>query len=212
MVSAATRERILDAAFDAVQDGRWGDTKMAGLASAAGVSRQTLYTEFRAKEDVFEGLVERGIVSYNETVDLVCLGHPGDPLGAVGDLATRTVSQARERSLLRAAVVGEESRLLLYATTRSRPMFAYAHGRLIDHFRSCLPDAPLDIVDDAAEIAVRMAFSYTARPGFDDEHDVARIVRTVARILDVPVPSEWIPADVAAAAESVDPGSPRYAD
>jgi AcrR family transcriptional regulator len=57
--AVATRDRILDAAF--VRFGRYGyrRTSMEDIASEAGVSRASLYLQFRNKEEIFRSLAQR---------------------------------------------------------------------------------------------------------------------------------------------------------
>ena len=45
-----TRDALLDAAYDAALAGDWERVRMADVAAAAGVSRQTLYYEFGSKD------------------------------------------------------------------------------------------------------------------------------------------------------------------
>jgi AcrR family transcriptional regulator len=55
----SAREVVLNAAFDLHADGAWERTAMRTLASAAGVSRQTLYNQFGDRDGVTQALLAR---------------------------------------------------------------------------------------------------------------------------------------------------------
>ena len=57
--TAATRERILDAAWDLLRTTRPVDLGYTDVASAAGVSRRTVYRHFPSADDLFAGLAQR---------------------------------------------------------------------------------------------------------------------------------------------------------
>jgi len=53
------RASLLDAAREELRHHRWADVTMADVATAAGVSRQTLYKEFGSREEFAQALVLR---------------------------------------------------------------------------------------------------------------------------------------------------------
>ena len=58
-VRSLLREQVLDAAYQLVAADGWSVLRMAGIARAAGISRQTLYNEFGSKEAIGKALVQR---------------------------------------------------------------------------------------------------------------------------------------------------------
>ena len=78
-----TRSLLLDAAYDAALAGDWAHVRMADVARAAGVSRQTLYYEFGSKEGLAEALALREAARWMEGADAAIVGHEGSPSEAV---------------------------------------------------------------------------------------------------------------------------------
>jgi AcrR family transcriptional regulator len=104
MMSAA-RDSLLDAAFTALDSRPWTGVRMVDVASAAGVSRQTLYNEFGSKEGLARALVRREADAYLTGVEEALTGasEPGERLAAA---AVWTVRAARRNPLIRAALTG----------------------------------------------------------------------------------------------------------
>ncbi|MFG2147732.1 TetR/AcrR family transcriptional regulator [Streptomyces sp. NPDC048696] len=99
------REALLDAAVSALGALPWSGVRMVDVASAAGVSRQTLYNEFGSKDGLARALVRREADVYLRGVDRVLAGHavPVDRLVALVDW---TVGSARSSALVRALLTG----------------------------------------------------------------------------------------------------------
>src|SRR2546423_9012571 len=124
MASTATptRDALLDAAYDAAVSGDWARTRMADVARAAGVSRQTLYNEFGSKDALAQALalreVERFIAGTEAALDEAS---PDDPIRAVRAAVLETLQQAADNPLLKAALVDDGSELLSFLTSRGEP-------------------------------------------------------------------------------------------
>lgn len=95
------REALLNAALSALTDQSWSAVRMVDVASAAGVSRQTLYNEFGSKDGLARALVRREADLYLYGVERL-LAEPADPVDRLVSVAEWTVSEARSRPLLRA--------------------------------------------------------------------------------------------------------------
>ncbi|QIP84750.1 TetR/AcrR family transcriptional regulator [Streptomyces sp. Tu 2975] len=101
----AARESLLDAALAALRDLPWSGIRMVDVASAAGVSRQTLYNEFGSKDGLARALVRREADAYLRGVERLMArsGSVADRLVAVAEW---TVGEARARPVLRALLTG----------------------------------------------------------------------------------------------------------
>ncbi|MET9477751.1 TetR/AcrR family transcriptional regulator [Streptomyces sp. NPDC002917] len=101
----AAREALLDAALSALSTLPWATVRMVDVASAAGVSRQTLYNEFGSKDGLARALVRRAADGYLAGVEraLESPGGAGDRLAAT---AAWTVRAARTNTLVRALLTG----------------------------------------------------------------------------------------------------------
>lgn len=99
------REALLDAALSALTDLPWSAVRMVDVASAAGVSRQTLYNEFGSKDGLARALVRREADVYLHGVERL-LAEWADPADRLVAVAERTVREACARPLLRALLTG----------------------------------------------------------------------------------------------------------
>ncbi|MYV70428.1 TetR family transcriptional regulator, partial [Streptomyces sp. SID2131] len=81
------REALLDAALAALAHRPWSAVRMADLATAARVSRQTLYNEFGSKDGLARALVRREADAYLQGVRhlLAAPGPPGRTLAALAE-------------------------------------------------------------------------------------------------------------------------------
>ena len=57
----ATRERLLAAARELIEDGGYGSASVAAIAERAGVAAGTLYRHFASKEDLFVDVFRLGL-------------------------------------------------------------------------------------------------------------------------------------------------------
>ena len=72
-VSRSIRDRLLDAAYDAAVTTGWAAARMADIAAAAGVSRQTLYDQFGSRDALAQALamreLERFLIGTEQAMD-----------------------------------------------------------------------------------------------------------------------------------------------
>ncbi|MFD3496227.1 TetR/AcrR family transcriptional regulator [Streptomyces sp. NPDC058690] len=101
----AAREALLDAALSALSTLPWTTVRMVDVASAAGVSRQTLYNEFGSKDGLARALVRRAADGYLAGVERA-LQSPGDTGDRLAATAAWTVRAARTNTLVRALLTG----------------------------------------------------------------------------------------------------------
>src|SRR5919198_2882408 len=94
----AARESLLDAAYTALARRPWSAVRMVDVASAAGVSRQTLYNEFGSKEGLARALVRREADGYLAGVERALATH-SDARDRLTATAEWTASTARENAL-----------------------------------------------------------------------------------------------------------------
>ncbi|MFF4184935.1 TetR/AcrR family transcriptional regulator [Streptomyces sp. NPDC001691] len=99
------RESLLDAAVSALAGLPWSGVRMVDVASAAGVSRQTLYNEFGSKDGLARALVRREADVYLRGVDRALAEHAA-PADRLVHVAEWTVGSARSSALVRALLTG----------------------------------------------------------------------------------------------------------
>ncbi|MFD3725789.1 TetR/AcrR family transcriptional regulator [Streptomyces sp. NPDC058671] len=169
---ATAREALLDAALDALAHRPWSAVRMADIAAAARVSRQTLYNEFGSKEGLARALVRREADTYLHGVRRL-LAVPAPPERNLVAVAEWIVARAAARPVLRALLTGAwDGRLPAPRPARSgaRPAAVPAQRRADEG-----PPAPGELVaatvacaDErwavGCELAVRLALSHVVAP------------------------------------------------
>src|SRR5437763_12717640 len=99
-LAMSTRDALLAAAYDAAVSGDWARTRMADVAAAAGVSRQTLYNEFGSKDALAQALAMREVEQFIAVTEADPeAADPHDPIEAVGAAALYTLQQAADNPL-----------------------------------------------------------------------------------------------------------------
>src|SRR3954468_19715785 len=180
----STRDALLDAAYDAAVSGDWTRTRMADVALAAGVSRQTLYNEFGSKDALAQAMAMREIEQFIEgTERALDETHPDDPIQAVGAAALYTLQQAADNPLLKAALIDDTSALLSFLTTRGEPAIAAARASFERYYSTHWPSLPNDAIALVAETIVRLTISYLTVPYDGPAEDVAARLSDLARKL-----------------------------
>ncbi|MFJ5077809.1 TetR/AcrR family transcriptional regulator [Streptomyces sp. NPDC088553] len=166
------REALLDAALAALAHRSWSAVRMADLAVAARVSRQTLYNEFGSKEGLARALARREADAYLQGVRRL-LAAPAPPERNLVVVAEWIVARAASRPVLRALLTGAwDERLPAPRPARpgARPAAVPAQRRADEG-----PPAPGELVAATVacaeeswavgcELAVRLALSHVVAP------------------------------------------------
>ncbi|MFD3665939.1 TetR/AcrR family transcriptional regulator [Streptomyces sp. NPDC058659] len=168
---STAREALLDAALAALADRSWSTVRMVDLATAARVSRQSLYNEFGSKEGLARALVRREADAYLQGVRGL-LAAPAPVERNLVAVAEWTVARAAARPILRALLTGAwNERLPAPRPVRpgARPAPVPAQRRADEG-----PPAPGELVAATAacagewaagcELAVRLALSHVVAP------------------------------------------------
>ena len=179
-----TRDLLLDAAAEAVLSGaEWGRLRMADVARAAGVSRQTLYYEFGSKDALAEALAMREAQRYMEGAEAAMVGHEGSPGEAVGAATEYTLAVAASNPLLKAVLTDDSGGLLPFLTTRSEALLAAAREHCAQYLSSHWPELPAEHVRFVADAVNRLTLSHLVLPGGRPDEVAADITRLVDALL-----------------------------
>lgn len=103
------RETLLEAAHAAVMSRPWHEVRMVDVATAAGVSRQTLYNEFGSKEGLGTALVHRLVDGFLDGAARAAAeaGRRGaDPAACCAAAAGWMLRTARDEPIVRGALTG----------------------------------------------------------------------------------------------------------
>jgi AcrR family transcriptional regulator len=192
-----TRSALLDAAADAAQAGDWQRARMADVAAAAGVSRQTLYYEFGSKDGLAQALALREAQRYLDGAEAAYAGHQGSPAEAVGAATEWTLREAAANPLLKAVLTDEASGaggLLPFLTTRADAVLAAAAEHCAGQLTRRWPGLPPDDVRRVAEVVTRLTVSHLVLPGRPPEQVARDIAHLVDRLLPAPLPETGAPS------------------
>ena len=165
----AARELLRSTIFDAVREQLrtrpWSEVTMADVATAAGVSRQTLYKEFGSRFDLAQAYVLREADRFLGAVEEAVTAHLDDPATALSAAFDVFLAAAAEDPLVRAIVAGDGGdELLRLVTTDAEPVLERATDRLARFLRQGWPRVGEDDARLLSNAVVRLAISYVALP------------------------------------------------
>lgn len=180
-----TRDGLLDAAYDAIVAGQWSRVRMADVAAAAGVSRQTLYNEFGSKDALCEAVArrekDRFLTRALQTMEV----HEGSPAEAVGEAVLWGLREASDNPLVK-AILTDDTGLLPLMTTRAAPLIESLRDGMADFLSEHWPALAPAAARDAAEVAVRLTISYLVVHTEPADATAQRVAHIVERLVAQP--------------------------
>lgn len=180
------RESLLDAAAEALTERSWSAVRMADIAAAVGVSRQTVYNEFGSKDELARALLLREAARFLGQVEAALADHPGDPVGGLNAAVEVFLRTAADEPLLHAILGGggpQHEDLSPLLTSQGVAVLPFITGRLTEHFLTGWPDADPAQVANYAESAVRLAISHVVLPTAEPRVSAAQVSRVLAPYL-----------------------------
>lgn len=184
---AQMRDTILDAAYDLVVARGWSAARMADIAAAVGLSRQTLYNEFGNKDGLASAVALRETHRFLTGITAVLDQHD-DLRTAVEAAASYTFALVGGNPLLKAVLTatdedGLHADLLPLITTHSEPLLLTSRTTLAAQLQTRWPELDAGDVTAAAEIAFRLVISHLVLPTDPPDVVAARLGRLVTRFL-----------------------------
>ncbi len=159
------RNTLLDAACEELRSRRWDHITMANIALAAGVSRQTLYNEFRSRHEFAQVLVMREADRFLIAVESAVGANLDDPASALAAAFDVFLQGAGENPLVRSIVHGDGAEeLLALCTTHGKPLIERTSERLTEVMLASWPLVERRDAELLSECLVRLAISYAALP------------------------------------------------
>lgn len=163
--AARQRAELLDALRGQLDDRPWGAVTMADVATAAGVSRQTLYREFGSRRELGAALVLREADRFLADVEAAVRARPGDPTAALADAFDAFLALAADNPIVAAFLSPSGAEELLPSiTVEGGPLLSNAVDRLAGTFREVHPALGPEDAVLVAECVVRLALSHLATP------------------------------------------------
>ncbi|SCL49401.1 TetR/AcrR family transcriptional regulator [Micromonospora peucetia] len=178
-----TRDSIVEAARTLTVATGWDSVRMGAVASAAGVSRQTVYNEFGSKAGLAEALARREIDRFVGDVRALLRTHGDDVRAAAHATITHTLTEAADDPLIKAVLTSDQGgsdELLPYLTTRQELVLTEATEALLEWADTVLPGADRAAVTFATDSVVRLVISHIILPN-------APVEQTAAALADLAV-------------------------
>jgi AcrR family transcriptional regulator len=180
------RDRLLDAGREQLRDRPWAQVTMADIATAGGVSRQTLYNEFGSRDEFAQALVIREGSRFLDAVEQAIGEHADDPQAALTAALKCFLTIANDDPFVR-LLLGDDGTagLLPLVTTQSRPIIDWASRRLVEAIDAHWPGVEAAELDALADTLVRLAISHVAAPRLPPGETAAAITRLRAPTIEL---------------------------
>ncbi len=180
---SALRENLLAVAAEDLAANGFSGLRMADVASRVGVSRQTVYNEFRNKAGLVQAVTLQRTAEYLVEVERRLAEAP-DLFEGMRNALTFVLEQAAQDRLVRSVVTGADAEdLLPFLTTRGLPVLVPATDLVAEHLRRQWPDLPDAHVGQAAETIVRLALSHLLMPSGPPERAVDAMLAVARGVL-----------------------------
>jgi AcrR family transcriptional regulator len=179
------RAGLLDAARELTIARGWDGVRMADVAAAVGVSRQTVYNEFRDKATLAAALAAREADRLLDGVRAELAAHGGDVRAAAEAAVRHALRQAAENPLVKAILADPgptPDGLLPYLTTRTDLVVAAGTAVVRDWAAAHVAVADERVIAVGAESIVRLVVSHVVRPSAPAEQTAAELADLLARI------------------------------
>lgn len=177
---ARLRELALDAAREVVLERGWSAVRMGSIATAVGISRQSLHAEFGTKDALGDALVLRETAVFFDGIAEILDQHPGDLAGAVRAASRYILGVTRDNPLLQTILTqtGDAS-LLPLLTTRGEPLIERAIGLVGNWVGAQWPSLEPADARLMVESVVRVVVSHILTPTRSSD-EIARDVAVLA--------------------------------
>jgi AcrR family transcriptional regulator len=160
---ALLRDAVMGAVDELVRTRGWKATTMADVADAAGVSRQTLYNEFGARQGLVEAYVTREIRALLDEVSATVRRHADAPHEALKSAFALFLKLASDEPVVQIVLAsdGETGEILQLLTAVAQPLGVAEVSALI---AETWPQVHPDDARLVADTLVRLAISHALYP------------------------------------------------
>jgi AcrR family transcriptional regulator len=185
---SSTRRHVRDAIVDAAREltvaRGWDAVRMADVAAAAGVSRQTVYNEYATKAGLADALAQREIDRFVADVRAALYAHGDDVAAAAYAAISHTLREAAANPLIKAILTsarGGSDSLLPYLTTRAEGVLIAAAGVLQEWAADHLPGVDVERMAFGAESIIRLVVSHIVLPLAPPEQTAEKLADLAAQ-------------------------------
>jgi AcrR family transcriptional regulator len=182
-VRESLRAQLLDAAADLLAERGFRGLRMADVAAATGVSRQTVHNEFGTKEALVDAVAAQTVAEFLQGVAQRFVDAP-DVAGGIAAAVRHTLIHAAENRLVNAILTGTDAEdLLPLLTTRGQDVLMPAVDLLTQLWRPRMPGLPDAEIRLLAETGMRLTVSHLLTPTGTVEQAVATITALMRRLI-----------------------------
>lgn len=182
-VRESLRTQLLDAAADLLADRGFRGLRMADVAAATGVSRQTVHNEFGTKEALVNAVAAHTVADFLEGV-AQRFTDADDVHSGIAAAVRHTLTHAAENRLVNAILTGTDAEdLLPLLTTKGRPVLMPAVDLLTELWRPRMPWLPDREIRLLAEAGMRLTVSHLLTPTGTVDEAVATITALMRRLI-----------------------------
>lgn len=175
--------QLLDAAADLLADRGFRGLKVADVAAATGVSRQTVHNEFGTKEALVTAVAAHTLADFLEGVAQRFAEAP-DIYTAIEAAVRHTLLHATENRLVNAVLTGADAEdLLPLLTTKGQPVLLPAVDLLTQLWQPRAPELPESEIRLLAETGMRLTVSHLLTPTGAVDEAVATITALMRRLI-----------------------------
>jgi AcrR family transcriptional regulator len=176
------RESLLGAARTLTVERGWENVRMADVAGAAGVSRQTVYNEFDGRDGLAGALAAREIELFAADVRRQLFAHGADVRAAAEAAIRQALTDAAGNPLVRAILTGA-GELLPYLTTHADLVVDAAGAVIREWAAQYLPGVGEARLAVAADAVVRLTISHIVMPSGPPAETAAMLADVLTRLL-----------------------------
>lgn len=179
------RNAVLDAMQRMLVEQKWTSITMADVAAAAGISRGTLYNEFRSRSGLAQNYALRMTDAVIIAMENAIEAHPGDGFRTLHSTFTAFFHYVDNDPL--AQVLRNEDApndLLRMITVESQFILDYAAEQLTEIFQESWVKASERDADLMARAIARTALSFLALPPLESDDAATGIARVFASCLE----------------------------
>ncbi|HEX4359182.1 MAG TPA: TetR family transcriptional regulator [Pseudonocardia sp.] len=156
---------ILDAAARLVVESDGREVRMADIAAAVDISRQTLYAEFGGKQRLLTAVMVRETERLMVALDGVLARHATDLGAAVRAGCAFVLRRSRGDALLKAVLAGPaHPELLPLVTTEADPVLRVVATTFAGHLARCAPHTDPARAELAADTIARLIVTHVLLP------------------------------------------------
>jgi len=179
------RNSILDAMRELLRSKDWSAVTMADVAVAAGVSRQTVYNEFRSRQGLATAYALRLTDEFVDLISVAVLAHEGRVKTALAEGFSDFFASAATDPLIQSLLTGQaKPDLLRLITTDAGPLIDQASDRISELLQHSWVRADETAAVRIARAVVRMALSYVSMPPEADRDVADDLAEIFAPVVD----------------------------